>query len=327
MKKLLTIPALFICIYLTAQSTPVTNRQNPAVTTQPVGTVERAITNGPDVVRPANYSPTKSACLTVFFFNDNLFTSLVQNAQVNLQHCIDGYDKSVLLKEDMNSVGQTRPTVLKKPNKEVFLSQIKELANDGYWIDIRVFTHGFTESIPFANDKYLTASELESELSKSGSGYSQLPIRSVYQMNCYGHTFNQVWLRLGAKVVSGARYVNFYPNQFNKFASEWAKGNVSYTNALQESNTESSRTLMQTAIQADAAKDIFPKNWDKCPIGSSILGDRPCAKSYFTTFWQSTDEWQNNQSGKDNMNYSSYMFRVGETGLTANNRSLLVWTR
>ncbi|MEI9946641.1 MAG: hypothetical protein WDN26_20760 [Chitinophagaceae bacterium] len=154
MKKLLTIPALFICIYLTAQSTPVTNRQNPAVTTQPVGTVERAITNGPDVVRPANYSPTKSACLTVFFFNDNLFTSLVQNAQVNLQHCIDGYDKSVLLKEDMNSVGQTRPTVLKKPNKEVFLSQIKELANDGYWIDIRVFTHGFTESIPFANDKY-----------------------------------------------------------------------------------------------------------------------------------------------------------------------------
>jgi hypothetical protein len=29
----------------------------------------------------------KSASLTVFYFHDNLFYKLVQNAQVNLQHC------------------------------------------------------------------------------------------------------------------------------------------------------------------------------------------------------------------------------------------------
>lgn len=290
--------------------------------------IEKESASGISVVRPPDLKPTKSACLAIFFFNDSNFSTLVQNAQVNLQHCIDGYDKSVLLKEDFNSVGQTRPTVLLKPNKEVFLNQIKELADDGYWIDIRIFTHGSIESIPLANGKNLTASELAEELSYQKTGYRKLPIRSVYQMNCFGHTFNQTWLALGAKVVSGARYVNFYPNQFNKFASEWNKGNVSYTSSLAESNTESSRSVMQAAIQADAMKDIAPKNWDKCPIGKTVLGDHPCSKSYFSANWGfDNSEWQSGQSGKDNMNYSSYMFRVGDINLTKNNKSALVWER
>ena len=61
-----------------------------------------------------------------------------------------------------------------------------------------------------------------------------MPIRAVYQMNCYGQTFNETWLSLGAKVTCGARYVNFYPNQFNKFASEWKKGDVDFAEALRE---------------------------------------------------------------------------------------------
>jgi hypothetical protein len=80
--------------------------------------------------------PRKSASLTVFYFDDNPFYTLVQNAQVNLQHCIDDYQKSVLLKEDFNSVGQTKPTVRLQPNMEVFLNQIVSLANDGYYMDI-----------------------------------------------------------------------------------------------------------------------------------------------------------------------------------------------
>jgi len=48
--------------------------------------------------------PTKTACLTLFHFEkDSMVYNLIQNAQVNLQHCIDGYDKSVMLKEDFNS--------------------------------------------------------------------------------------------------------------------------------------------------------------------------------------------------------------------------------
>ena len=136
-------------------------------------------------------------------------------------------------------------------------------------------------------------------------------------MNCYGQTFNETWLSLGAKVTCGARYVNFYPNQFNKFASEWKKGDVDFAEALRDFDTESSRTVMQGLIAADA---LGKSNFDKCPFLKTVLGDHSCAQSYFHANWGiSSDEWQNGQSGADNMNYSSYMFRAGLKTLTRNN--------
>jgi hypothetical protein len=266
--------------------------------------------------------PRKSASLTVFYFDDNLFYKLVQNAQVNLQHCIDDYHKSVLLKADFNAVGQTRPTVHLQPNREVFLNQIVTLANEGYYIDIYIFTHGNDDKIYFANNQVLTNDLLKSELAFSKTGYHVLPIRMVYQMNCYGRTFNQTWLALGAKVSCGTRWVNFYPNQFNKFAAAWKEGHVSVDKALQESNTESSRSVMQTLIAGDALGRF---NFDRCPFGKTVLGDHPCAKSYFDANWLASDEWQHGQSGAENMNYSSFMFRPGLETLTRNNMAPLIW--
>src|SRR4051794_5228680 len=89
----------------------------------------------------------KSAALTIFYFGDSAFRTLVQNAQVNLQHCIDGYDKSVLLKEDFNPVGQNRPTETGKPNRRVFLDHLIELSDEGYFIDIFIFAHGSDDNI------------------------------------------------------------------------------------------------------------------------------------------------------------------------------------
>lgn len=269
-------------------------------------------------------SPDKSASLTVFYFDDNPFFKLIQNAQVNLQYCIDGYNKSVMLKENFSAPGQTQPTKVLKPNKEVFLGQLIELVNDGYYVDIYVFCHGNTDKIYFANGKTLSPTELKEAVAKEKSGFGYLPIRLVYQMNCYGHTFNQTWLDIGAKSVCGARYVNFYPNQFNAFAREWNKGNVLFEKAVYDSDTESSRTVMQTLIAADAASQLFPKDWDKCPIGSTVLGDKPCAKSYFLANWIDVGEWQAGKSGKENMNYSSFMFTPG-INITKNNKDILVW--
>ena len=105
-------------------------------------------------------TPLKSASLAVFHFRDSAFRTLVQNAQVNLQHCIDGYDRSVLFKEDMVSVGQTRPTLLLNPNKAAFLEQIVGLARDGYYIDIRIFTHGNDDKIYIAPNEILTNADV-----------------------------------------------------------------------------------------------------------------------------------------------------------------------
>lgn len=264
----------------------------------------------------------KSAALTIFSFGDNLYKTLAQNAQVNLQYCIDGYDKSVLLKEDFNPVGQDQPTETGKPDQRVFLNKLVELADEGYFIDLRIFTHGRPDTIHLPNDMDLTSGVLRSELAKSKTGYGYLPIRMVYQMNCYGHSLNKTWLDLGAKVVCGARGVNFYPNQFTKFGAEWAKGDVGFAEALRLSNTESSRTVMQSLIAADA---LGRSNFDKCPPLKTVLGDHACAESYFDKNWGPNDTWQAGQSGKDNMSYASYMFRGGLTDLTRNNASLLNW--
>jgi hypothetical protein len=267
--------------------------------------------------------PTKSASLTVFHFTgDPPIYTLVQNAQVNLQHCIDGYDKSIMLKEDFKSVGQTEPTKVLKPNRVVFMNQLLELAEEGYYIDVYIFTHGLPDKIVLNNEKNLTPDDLLSV--KNDCKHGILPIRMVYQMNCYGRTFNQTWLDVGAKSVCGSRYVNYYPNQFNAFAREWHKGNVLFEKALYDSNTESARNVMEALIVADALKDLFPKHWDKCPPGSTVLGDKPCAKSYFLGNWIDEGEWKEGESGKENMEYSSFMFTPGQN-ITKNDKEVLVW--
>jgi hypothetical protein len=254
--------------------------------------------------------PTKSAALTLFAFGDDPIRTLVQNAQVNLQYCIDGYDRSVVLKDEFVSLGQTRPDLVLSPGGQLFVEQVRELAATDHYIDIFLFAHGSRGriSIP-GSDNDITEEFLLEELSRDKTGRNQLPIRSVYQMNCYGQTLNQTWVDLGAKVVCGARFINFYPNQFNAFAREWVKGDVPFFTALRESNTDSSRTVMQTLIAADAL--VHPGS-TRCQLLSTVLSDSPCAKSYFKDRWFSSDsDWQDGMSGKDNMNYSSYMFRTG----------------
>jgi hypothetical protein len=219
-------------------------------------------------------------------------------------------------------VGQTRPTVHLEPTRDVLLNQIVTLAREGYYIDLYIFTHGNDDKIYLANGQVLTNRLLQSILAYATTGYHTFPIRMVYQMNCYGHTFNQTWLALGAKVSSGPRWVNFYPNQFNKFAVEWEKGDVSFDKALEESNTESSRAVMQALIMADAAGR---SNFEKCPFGKTVLGDHPCTRRYIDANWLASDEWQHGQSGAENMNYSSFMFRPGLKTLTRSNMGPLIW--
>ena len=53
-------------------------------------------------------TPHKSAAsLAKFHFGDSPFRTLFQTAQVNLQHCINGYDRSVLLKEGLRGCLET----------------------------------------------------------------------------------------------------------------------------------------------------------------------------------------------------------------------------
>ncbi len=67
-----------------------------------------------------------------------------------------------------------------------------------------------------------------------------------------GHYLMEGFQKFGAKAVCGTRYVNFYPNTYNGFAKRWNEGDVSFSDAIRESNTPSRRTVMQSLIVLDA---------------------------------------------------------------------------
>ncbi len=273
----------------------------------------------------AQNRPNKKASLILVSFDNSpnavsdAFQDLVQNAQVNYSHCFSGYQKSVLLKKRWN--GSNRPTHHVTSNlKNEFFSQLKGLARDGYMIDIYIFTHGSSNTI-HTDFGTITATDIRSQLYNTPhTNPGCFPIRMVYMMNCYGSSLGNDFRHVGAKVVAGPRDINFYPNQFNKFATEWKKGNVSVQNALNASNTASSRTVFQTLIVAHSNTKF---NFRKCIPGSSVLGTRPCAKDYFQKNWMgmgANSDWQNGQSGKENMNYSSQHLVSGEGHINKNSR-------
>jgi hypothetical protein len=141
----------------------------------------------------------------------------------------------------------------------------------------------------------------------------------VWSSACYAATLNNNWRAIGAKTVAGARYVQFYPNSFGPFIAEWNKGNVGFGSAVEGSDTAAVRTAAQLYI-ANVHAPSHNSQWGHCSFGSFVTGDSKCAKEYFSAMWGLDSEWQGGLSGKENMNYSSYMLREGSTTLTKNTR-------
>lgn len=256
--------------------------------------------------------PQKTASIALVSFdnaNNPVFDSmqdLVQNFGNAYHKTFDGYDKSVLLKRTWNN--SRRPTVhVRTDFTNAFFNQIKALTNQGYVIDIFIFTHGYSSGSISTDFGSITESAIRSRL-----GDRCYPIRLVYQMNCYGSELNDAWRAVGAVTAVGSDLVNFYPNNFNKFITEWNSG-ASVQTALQRSNTAANRTLAQSYIVVHSNTKF---NFRKCIPGSTVLGKRPCAESYFDKNWGLDGaDYNASLSGKDNMTRSSRMMVAGNRNL------------
>jgi len=169
------------------------------------------------------------------------------------------------------------------------------------------------------SEDYVTADDIKNELSPAKTGFTQMPIRMEWGTNCYGQTLGETWRSIGAKTTAGARYVRFYPNAFGHFIDDWNTGNISFDEAVGNADTDAVRTVVQLYI-ANVHAPSTKKHWGGCPFGKFVLGDDPCAKNYFTSECIAKDEWQAGKSGKENMNYSSYMFRGGDKYITKNTK-------
>lgn len=252
--------------------------------------------------------PSRCASLTIVSFEDSEIFNLFQNAHNAYGNCFEGYDKSILFK--LSYSAPRRPDVLiREVTKSRIFDTLRELADDGYFIDIFIFSHGTRERFVMKDGETIRGRDLD-QLATGRYANGKFPIRMVYQMNCNGSSLNNDFLRIGAKVVCGSRTINFYPNQFNKFARTWNRGER-FDLAVHNSNTASSRTAMQVLVVAESKGTSFQP---KCKGFKTVLSKSPCSKAFFTQKYLGRD-FHDTLSGKENMNYASKMIISGDVQL------------
>lgn len=270
------------------------------------------------------------ASLVVMYTGDAPETVFFQET-LKLKKAMKGYKKVVLLKHnqteswlDLSEKDEKLADVKDLPTPANLERYLKQLADEGYVIDLYIVGHGTSGRFYLSKGTYGSTNAVtkaEIEALPAQTGYRQLPIRMVWSSLCYGQTLNSAWIAAGAKVVAGSRYVNFYPNRFVKFAEAWTDG-ASYGDAIDKADTASSRTAVQVYIATIHAR-ANRSEWGKCPLGTTVLGKNDCAEEYFTSRWLRKKDWQAKLSGKENMNYSSQKIFAGNRKVT--NKSHLTW--
>ncbi len=276
-----------------------------------------------------------AASLVFFYYGDSPFLTLSQET-LRLKKALEGYGRSILLKHDfipepfdLSSNDEKLADVVDTPTADNLIRYLRELADNHHMIDLFIFSHGQSGSFRVSTGQHgsrseFRASDITTRLAPAQTGLQEFPIRMIWSTLCFGESLNEAWRSIGAKVVSGAQRVNFYPNQFGKFAEAWNKGDVSYEQALSDADTATSRTLAQTYIATIHAPSTRQR-WGGCPIGRTVLGKNPCAKDYFTTIWSATaDEFDNVGDGSKYMNFASQRIIAGDRTLTKN--SVPMWT-
>lgn len=275
------------------------------------------------VARPKPRKPQlngKTASFIWAFWGDSDLTTMGQET-MRLKKAMDGYDHKVLMKHnhtpswiDLSEGDERNADVMRPPTPENFTSELVRLAKAGYIIDIYINSHGNNgEFHASGGSHHATPRRITSAMIKAlpeAAELDCLPIRLVYQTQCYAASLNQDWRSIGAKIAVGARYIQFYPNQFGNFVSDWNKGKtVGQSNS--GADTAWVRTQAQTYILGDAVAQRRAGRFDGCKFGNTVLGKKDCAKDYFVPRWLRSNEWRNNMSGKENMNYSSNMMAAG----------------
>ena len=181
-------------------------------------------------------------------------------------------------------------------------------------IDPWVFSHGSTGSFRaskgiFGQNTSFTVDDIY--LAQKNSGFSKLPIRMVYQVNCYGSSLIQAWRSVGAKVVLGARLVNFFPYEFKRFAYQWNHGR----------RAKGARNISQDQTPKEGAYIVireWGRRWGGCPLGYYVLGTsekaKECGEKYFTEACPGHPlPWRGD--GKRTMVYSSHKVIRGDLNI------------
>jgi hypothetical protein len=279
--------------------------------------------------RTAGGGSQGEASIVFCYMGDSQFTTIFQNLQ-DLNEAVTGYDQSILLKHTggasaIGGVAHTLADKVEKPTRENFEHCVKSLTAAGYTIDLYIVSHGDRDSFKMSegthgSEDWYDIGDIQ-DLRADFEG--EIPLRLVYQMNCWGSELNSAWRALGADVAVGSRYVNFFPTQFPEFVKQWKDGQT-VQQALNSADTWASRQLVKEALKADmvATKDRAwaDGEWGEgmiCPTQVVYGTDGQCAESYLT------DRWLHNQSEWNSVNGSGWEFMIeASEKLVAGNASL-----
>lgn len=311
--------------------------------------------SAPPPVNPMNLQPAtkvftsngQRAVVIFQYFGDSRFRTLFQEGQINLKKVVEAYDQSVILTHpDLPALfggGNARALDLAdevlSPSFDNLAAALESLADAGYVIDLYIFAHGLPDEFggttgTLYQPEDITAVRIR-ELAQpnfSRTGYQQLPLRMVYQMNCYGSTLNADWQGIGAKTAMGSRFVVFNSNTFNRFSTRWLRGDPFQT-AVDERDTATAWGIMRRLIVLDATSIMFAgkertlddgTTWKfrGCPLkrAKKVLGSHQCGRDYFMVRWaELASEWDSSvRSGREFMAHSSEALTVGDTTLTFN---------
>lgn len=278
--------------------------------------------------QPADF--VGEANLVYFHFGDSYLTTLAQET-VLLSKAFEKSDYNVLM-YDENATGGSKFLKTKArnmadeilyPSEEGFIDALKRLRDAGYVINLWIFSHGSTYYSSTDQKEYAYFVAPEGIISEkdilnefNDASCDDLPIRLVYSIACYHSFFNDTWRAVGAKTTLGARYVNFYPTQYGKFATDWKAG-VSAITAEANSDTSLSRTVVQSYI---AAESLAYSNQGDCSWFPNVLGKTDCAAWYFGDGgpYAMGDDYNESNSGKWNMNNASDKVFSGSTSAKYN---------
>jgi hypothetical protein len=280
--------------------------------------------------RSAGGGSQGEASILLCYMGDSQFTTFFQNLQ-NLNPAVTGYDQSILLKHTggasaIGGVAHTLADKVEKPTRENFESCIRKLAAAGYTIDLYIVSHGDRDSFKMSEGTHGSEDWYDiGDIQNLRANFEgQIPLRLVYQMNCWGSELNSAWRTLGADTAVGSRFVNFFPTQFPEFVKQWKNGQT-VQQALNSANTWTSRQVIQNALKTDmvATKD---RPWADGEWGAGMVCPPPvvygtsgqCAESYFTDRWGHTQtEWNSvNGDGWTFMLEASEKLVAGNASLT-----------
>jgi len=267
---------------------------------------------------------TKTAALVHYYFGEDSYINRIAQETVPVHLALEGYDKTILLRHEtdlnlgsltfeLSEKAERKATKVLLPTPANFSGSLNELGEEGYVVDLYIFSHGYKDIFLASKDgSYKNAVGLNSAFLERH--VNPLKLRMVYGCHCYGSSLNASWMKLGARVTSGARHINFYPTRFRRFVNAWNRG-YSFGKAVEDSGTRLIRTPAQLYMIADAM--ARRSEWDGGLLSSlGVLGRFDSAEAFFSSCWLGPGEWKEGASGRENMNSSSFMVSEGDIKIT-----------